>query len=105
MVMEEPTFKDLKRIKTELRANASSVDCDLGGGDHGYLGLVLTNAEYLNVPGVHGTQFVPPVYPGPLVIPPTANAVQAVQAQETHKEQISAYRECNNVEKALLKHL
>ena len=32
MVMEEPTFKDLKRIKTELRANASSVDCDLGGG-------------------------------------------------------------------------
>ena len=69
------------------------------------MGLVVTNAEYLNVPGVHGTQFVPPVYPGPLVIPPTANAVQAVQARETHKEQISAYRECNNVEKALLKHL
>ena len=48
---------------------------------------------------------IPPVYPGPLVIPPMANAVQAVQARETHKEQISAYRECNNVEKALLKHL
>ena len=104
-VMDEPTYQDLKRIKTELRANASSVDCELGGGDHGYLGLVLNDADYLNVPGIQGTNFVPPVYPGPLVIPPAANAVQAVQAQETHKEQINAYRECNNVEKALLKHL
>ena len=32
MVRDEPTYKDLKRIKTELRANASSVDSDLGGG-------------------------------------------------------------------------
>ena len=65
-----PTYKDVKRVKTELRANASSVDTELGGGDHGYLGLVLTNAEYLAVPGVNGNQFLPPVYPGALVIQP-----------------------------------
>ena len=35
-----PTNKTLKRLKTELRANASSVESDLGGGNHGYLGLV-----------------------------------------------------------------
>ena len=40
----EPTNKALKRLQTELRANASSVETDLGGGDHGYLGLVLTDA-------------------------------------------------------------
>ena len=34
-----PTNKTLKRLKQELRANASSVESDLGGGDHGYLGL------------------------------------------------------------------
>ena len=28
----EPSNKSLKRLKTELRANASSVDTDLGGG-------------------------------------------------------------------------
>ena len=31
-----PTYKSLKRLKAELRANASSVEMDLGGGDHGY---------------------------------------------------------------------
>ena len=31
-IHEEPTNKSLKRLKTELRANASSVDTDLGGG-------------------------------------------------------------------------
>ena len=31
LVRGEPTFIDLKRIKTELRANASSVESDLGG--------------------------------------------------------------------------
>ena len=40
-----PTNKALKRLKRELRANASSVESDLGGRDHGYLGLVLTDVE------------------------------------------------------------
>ena len=41
-----PTHKLLKRLKTELRANASSVNTDLGRGDHGYSGLVLTDTKY-----------------------------------------------------------
>ena len=28
-----PTYKALKRLKAELRANASSVETDLGGGN------------------------------------------------------------------------
>lgn len=38
----EPTHKTLKLLQTELRVNASLVEIDLGGGNHGYLGLVLT---------------------------------------------------------------
>ena len=36
-----PTYKTIQRLKAELQANASIVETDLGGGDYGYLGLVL----------------------------------------------------------------
>ena len=39
----EPTNKSIKRLKTEIRANVSSVDTYLGGSDHGYLGLYLSD--------------------------------------------------------------
>jgi len=45
----EPTFQTLKDLKDELRANASSVPSDLGGGQYGHLGLVLSPAEYAQV--------------------------------------------------------
>ena len=100
----EPTYKSLKRLKTELRANASSVDTDLGGGDHGYLGLVLSDAEYARISPTPAA-FVAPNFPGALVIDPAFTAMQAVQARETHNEAVALYRECKNVEKALLRHI
>ena len=82
------------------------MDSNLGGGDHGYLGLVLTDAEYLAVPGVGaGNLFQGPVYPGPLTILPTATQLQAVQLRENHRADIKAYHQCQNVEKSLQSHL
>ena len=69
-----PTNKSLKRLKTELRANASSVKSELGGGDHGYLGLVLTNEEYTSIIPTP-PPFVAPAYPAALVIPPDTDQV------------------------------
>ena len=46
----EPTHKSLKRLKLELQANASSVETDLGRGNHGYLGLALTDQEHALIP-------------------------------------------------------
>ena len=100
----EPTYKSLKRLKTELRANASSVDTDLGGGDHGYLGLVLSDAEYERISPTPAA-FVAPNFPGALVIDPAFTAMQAVQERESHNENVALYRECKNVEKALLRHI
>ena len=97
-----PTYSALKRLKTELQANASSVETDLGGGNHGYLGLVLTDAEYNSIPNTQ--PFVPPNYPPPLTIPSTATPIQALQMKENHNEQKRLYYECKNVEKALLRH-
>ena len=76
-----PTNNTLKRLKTELRANASSVESDLGGGDHGYLGLVLTDAEYASI-RPPPPPFVAPNFPAPLVIPPGTDHVTALAMRE-----------------------
>ena len=41
----EPTSDGMRPLKYELRVNAVSVECDLGGGNHGYLGLVESDAD------------------------------------------------------------
>jgi hypothetical protein len=99
----EPTHKSLKRLKLELQANASSVETDLGGGNHGYLGLVLTDEEYALIPNTQ--PFIAPNYPPPLVIPANTTQIQALELKEQHEEEKRLYLECRNVEKALLRHI
>ena len=72
----EPTHKSLKRLKMELQVNASSVETDLGGGNHGYLELVLTNQEYAIIP--HTAPFILPNYPPALIISTDATLIQAL---------------------------
>ena len=52
-------------MKEKLKANAASVQSDLGGGAHGHLGLVLDDATYFALTGHH---CVRPVYPITLAI-------------------------------------
>ena len=80
------------------------MDTDLGGGDHGYLGLVLSDAEYARITPTPEA-FVAPDFPGALVINPAFTAMQVVQARQSHNEAIVLYRECKNVEKSLLRHI
>ena len=93
-IQGEPTYKSLKRLKNELQANASSVESDLGGGDHGYLGLVLTDAEYALI---SATPFVAPHYPAALTIPTGTDQVQALNLREKYKEDKRAYYACKNM--------
>ena len=104
LVRGEPTYNDLKRIKTELRANASSVESNLGGGNHGHLFLVLSDSEYLQIPGITAPVQLP-TYPDPLTIPITTGAVQAIHLKERHQERVRVYREVQNVQRYLLNHL
>ena len=81
------------------------MDTDLGGGgDHGYLDLVLSDVDYMRTlpPSTpfQATNFLPP-----LTIDELATAVQAVEIWKTHNEQIHVYRECKNVEKSFLWHI
>ena len=99
-----PTNKSIKRLKTELRANASSVETDLGGGDHGYLGLILTDVEYARITPAP-PPFIAPGFPANLIIPAQATQVEAMELRENHKESKRLFYECKNVEKALLRHV
>ena len=80
----EPINKALKRLQTKLQANASSNETDLGGGNHGYLALVLTDQEYASIPNTQ--PFVVPTYPPPLVVPPIATPLQALKLKEVYNE-------------------
>ena len=95
-IQGSPTNKTLKRLKQDLRANVSSVELDLGGGDHGYLGLVLTDPEYATV---SATAFTAPEFPAALTIPEGTDQVTALNLGKQHKETKRAYYECKNVEK------
>lgn len=57
-----PTAFGLRQLKRELYANAMAIPTDLGGGAHGYLGAIMTAADYANVPNT--VAFVTPVHPG-----------------------------------------
>ena len=93
----------MKRLKLECQANSSSVESDLGGGNHGYLFLVLTDEEFDSIPNT--TPVEPPNYPGTIVIPATATPIEALELKERHQEEKRLCLEFKNVEKALLRHM
>ena len=99
----EPTNKTLKRFQTELQANSSSVETDLGGGNHGYLALVLSNAEHSTIPNAQ--PFVPSTFPPSLTIPYDATLIKALELKDIHNEKKIACLERKNLEKAILLHM
>ena len=42
----EPNSESLYKLRNELKANAQAVYSNLGNGGHGYLALVLSDAQY-----------------------------------------------------------
>ena len=75
-IREEPTHKSPKRLKMELQASASSVEWDLGEGNHRYLGFVLTDQEYASIP--HIAPFIPSNYPPALNISIGTTPIQSL---------------------------
>ena len=59
----EPTYKSIKEVEKIIITNASSIESELGGGNHGLLGLVIPAARYNTITG---TNFVPHANPGAL---------------------------------------
>ena len=62
----KPDYESIKKLKDILKANASRITSELGGGGHGHLGLILSAQEYN---AVANPPYIRPAHPGPLIIP------------------------------------
>lgn len=49
-------------LRDELYANLQSVESTLGGGDHGHLGMIMPEQEYIQI-ATNGTPYVFPAQP------------------------------------------
>jgi hypothetical protein len=95
-----PTYESLQNLSTELKANTSSVPSTLGGGHHGHLGLMLSDARYVALP--HSAQWVSPGNPGPFAPPDTGTGPQIEAAKDVWKELKHEFELCQATEKALI---
>ena len=89
----------MKTLKDELKANAASIPTTLGGGTHGYLGLILSPAAYATIAA---TQFIEPIYPGQHPnVPAGTSAANTSTIVRRHTEDLRQWREFKNVNTAL----
>ena len=79
----EPTYETLHHLKNKLKANTSSVLTTLGGGNNGYLVMVLTPAEYRRISP--NDPFTQPPNLGVLVPNPNGTAAQITSAENNHR--------------------
>jgi hypothetical protein len=99
----EPNYKTIRELQDSLEQNAMSIECGLGGGANGYLGILLSAAEYATIPGT--VPFIAPVNPGHTA-PPVAGAAAAIANQaRVYEEAYRKYQEYTDVVKALRKQL
>lgn len=100
-IVGKPTNTTLQLLQRQLFTNARSVPSTRGGGLHGHLAMVLSDADYLARAGV---PFEVPVHPGP---PPPAVGAAAVVAValRLHTEAINDVTCYNNLRAALTSQL
>ena len=99
----EPDFASIKNIEKLLITNASSCESELGGGQHGMLGLIISPERYQ---AITGHEFIPHANPGALpTFPANPTQPQITQINATHKEQLRLWREQNLTAKAIKKQL
>ena len=122
----QPMVDKLLDLFCQLKRNAQCVSCSLGGGQLGYLGLILSKMAYLKIP--HAQEFVGPKHPGPFCLvvestnpaPPKRTRAQSTpfedetgaadvtfthaniaQQKASHDEDLRLYLECQAVEQVL----
>jgi hypothetical protein len=102
-ISSESTFEEHAIARQHLNQNCMNIQSYDGGGNHGHLGLVMTEVEYImQIPGVAG--YTCPTNPGATTeIPDAATPVAAQNLMHAHAEDMRAYRLTNNVDKACCK--
>ena len=96
----EPDYESITKLKDILKANASRITSELGGGGHGHLGLILSALEYGAVSHI---PYIRPAHPGPLEIPHGTAQHAATALRLDHKKAILLYHETIDLDNALKK--
>ena len=99
-IVGEPEFDGLHQMLLEIKANLSSVPSTLGGGAHGYAGIILSAPTYANL--APGTPFLTPAHPGPLNIPIRATQFEIALAKSQHEEALKNFSEYQLVQRAII---
>ena len=98
-IMGKPNYEGLKTLKDQLKANAASIPTRLGGGDHGYLRLILSPVAYATI---SANQFIEPIYPGQHPnVPAVTNAANTSTIVRRHTEDLCQWRTFKNVNTVL----
>ena len=93
-----PDYEVLNNIKTALKRNFATVPSTLGGGAHGYLGAVLTPAEYAAATPLNTPQFIEPAFPGAAaVIPPNSTGPQISAIERQFNKALRQWTEYKNL--------
>jgi hypothetical protein len=100
-VTGEPIPEDLKIIRRLLNTNAMQISSYEGGGRHGHLDIIMTNAEYFTVAT---DVFLPPKNPGPVAtIMEGITGVHIAEMGWLHTAVTRIYRTYNNLEEVFKK--
>jgi hypothetical protein len=100
--VSRPTSRTVRLLRKELYANLCSVSSDLGGGDHGHLGMVMPQASYTAI-STGGAAYIHPVPPVAPNYAGTAAVIANMQQQYAQeKKEYQEYKELSNQLKALL---
>ena len=102
-VPKQPTFKDIHRLRQQVMTNAGSITTTLGGGQHGYIGMFMDNAEYTAISN-GGEQFNIPEHPGEQGNAPAGlTAPQIANRNHTYDQRVKTFREYEAVANAIRK--
>ena len=103
-IVGTPTYETITESIALLKANAASIQTELGGGRLGFLALTVSPAVYATL---SATAFAVPANPGPFPPPlagnPTGAQIQA--ANRNHVEALRIFRLYTNVQNALKQQL
>ena len=67
-IADKPMFVSLHQLILQLNTGTSSIFTTLGGGTHGYVGIILTPSPHMDATMALMTPFVIPVHLYPLTI-------------------------------------
>ena len=99
----EPTYESLSLARDILKGNATSVDSNRGGGDDGYLALIVTDAQYL---AIAEEPFILPKKPGAQPEIPAGTSVADTKVLvRAWEESVREWQEYTNITLALKKQL